>query len=200
MRAMSAALAPPIALAIDSVARLAAIEIAEGAAHDYRDALGLDWEELAALAAWLPALAPSTTAFGAEKRPTPCDDEAALRELLRSQCVAPAPLASILSAIVARRSMREDHLWQDMGFPHRAALSQFIACAFPRLHAANDRDMKWKRFFYRALCEAEGFSLCAVPHCRDCTDFERCFGAEDGQSAFARRARAEADGLASPVG
>jgi nitrogen fixation protein NifQ len=64
-----------------------------------------------------------------------------------------------------------------------------MAAAFPRLHAANDRDMKWKRFFYRSLCEAEGFSLCAVPHCRDCADFERCFGVEDGQSAFARRAR-----------
>jgi nitrogen fixation protein NifQ len=197
---MRATLAPPIALAIESVARLAAIEIAEGAACDFGEALGLDADELSALRVWLPELAPSTAAFEASKQPAICDDEAALRELLRSQCVASRPLASILPAIVARRSMREDHLWQDMGFPHRAALSQFISCAFPRLHAANDRDMKWKRFFYRALCEAEGFSLCAVPHCRDCADFERCFGAEDGQSAFARRARVESDGLAADVG
>ena len=49
-------------------------------------------------------------------------------------------------------------------------------------------DQKWPD---RALCEAEGFSLCSVPHCRDCSDFERCFGAEDGESAFARRARGD---------
>ena len=186
---MFAALAPAIAVAISSVAELAAIGIAEGVAGGFEDALGLSPDELEALSVWLPSLAPARCASATAR--VPCDDESALRALLCAACVAPPPLATILPAIVARRSMREDHLWQDLGLPHRVALSQFMACAFPSLYAANDRDMKWKRFFYRALCEAEGFALCAVPHCRDCADFDRCFGAEDGQSAFARRARIE---------
>jgi len=185
---MRAALPPALQLAIECALDLAEIERAEGLVATLGDALGLDADELAALAPWRPSL----IADAGSKR-EPCDDEAALRALLTTACVAPAPCTTILPAIVARRSMREDHLWQDLGLPHRAALSELMAVAFPRLHAANDRDMKWKRFFYRALCAAEGFSLCAVPHCRDCADFERCFGVEDGQSAFVRRARLAAE-------
>jgi nitrogen fixation protein NifQ len=45
--------------------------------------------------------------------------------------------------------------------------------------------MRWKRFFYRMLCEAEGFTLCSTPVCTDCTDFDLCFGEETGESRLA---------------
>ena len=186
---MRAEIAAAILFAVRCVVELGLLEVAEDAACDLAAAIGLDEAALDALAPWHPSLAQSKGALGAER--IACDDEIALRSLLEAACVAPPPFTTILPAIVARRSMREDHLWQDLGLPHRAALSQLMAAAFPSLYSGNDRDMKWKRFFYRALCEAEGFSLCAVPHCRDCSDFERCFGAEDGESAFARRARGE---------
>jgi nitrogen fixation protein NifQ len=50
--------------------------------------------------------------------------------------------------------------------------------------------MKWKKFFYRSLCELEGFVLCASPSCRECSDFHDCFGDESGESALARLADA----------
>jgi nitrogen fixation protein NifQ len=40
--------------------------------------------------------------------------------------------------------------------------------------------MKWKKFFYRCLCEMEGFSLCAAPSCAECSDYAACFGEETG--------------------
>ena len=186
---MRAEIAAPILFAVQCVVELGLLEIAEGAACDLKAAIGLDDAGLGALAPWHSSLVEAKSASGAVE--VACDDEIALRTLLEAACVAPPPFKTILPAIVARRSMREDHLWQDLGLPHRAALSQLMAAAFPGLYTGNDRDMKWKRFFYRTLCEAEGFSLCAVPHCRDCSDFERCFGAEDGESAFARRARGD---------
>ena len=186
---MRAEIAPAILLAVQCVIELGLLEVAEGAACDLNAAIGLDDAGLDALAPWHPSLVKAKSASGAAQ--VACDDELALRSVLESACVAPPPFNTVLPVIVARRSMREDHLWQDLGLPHRAALSQLMAAAFPSLYQRNDRDMKWKRFFYRTLCEAEGFSLCAVPHCRDCSDFERCFGAEDGESAFARRARGD---------
>jgi len=186
---MRAEIAAPILFAVQCVVELGLLEVAEGSSVDLAAAVGLDDAGLVALAPWHPSLVQAKSSSGAAW--VPCDDEVALRALLESACAAPPPFNQILPAIVARRSMREDHLWQDLGLPHRAALSQLMAVAFPRLYVGNDRDMKWKRFFYRTLCEAEGLSLCAVPHCRDCSDFERCFGAEDGESAFARRARGQ---------
>ncbi len=49
--------------------------------------------------------------------------------------------------------------------------------------------MKWKKYFYRRLCELEGFTLCTAPSCRECCDFDRCFGAEHGESLLARSRR-----------
>jgi nitrogen fixation protein NifQ len=81
------------------------------------------------------------------------------------------------------------HLWQDLGLANRAELSQLIARWFPRLSAGNVGNMKWKKFFYRKLCELEGFTLCAAPTCAECSDFHDCFGDEDAESGLARLSR-----------
>ena len=95
-----------------------------------------------------------------------------------------------LAAMVARRAMRPNHLWQDLGLADRSWLNELLRRYFPALHAGNTSDMKWKKYFYRRLCEMEGFSLCTAPSCRECCDFDRCFGAEDGESLLAQRRRA----------
>ncbi|MFN4063903.1 nitrogen fixation protein NifQ [Azoarcus communis] len=82
------------------------------------------------------------------------------------------------ACIVATACMGDDHLWQDLGLPTRRELSQLIALNFPALAEANNRDMKWKKFLYRELCQREGIYVCASPSCEACTDYAVCFGPE----------------------
>lgn len=98
-----------------------------------------------------------------------------------------------LAAIVARRALGPNHLWQDMGFANRRELNAMFRRHFPSLVALNSGDMKWKKFFYRQLCEREGLMLCKSPNCEVCDDFSACFSAEDGDplSTLARVARGE---------
>jgi len=100
--------------------------------------------------------------------------------------------SSWLASILARRAMGEDHLWQDLGLFNRGELNRLLARHFPALHAGNTKNMRWKKFFYRRLCEIEGFSLCTAPHCSVCVDFDSCFGDEDGLSRLAMAGRAAA--------
>ena len=61
---------------------------------------------------------------------------------------------------VALASLGNNHLWQDMGLASRAELSELLGRHFPGLVAKNTGNMKWKKFFYRQLCEREGLSIC----------------------------------------
>ncbi len=72
-----------------------------------------------------------------------------------------------------------DHLWQDIGFWQRQDLSQFLQHNFPELARRNHKDMKWKKFLYKQLCEAEGLNLCRAPSCEVCDDYSNCFGSEE---------------------
>jgi len=86
--------------------------------------------------------------------------------------------AADFAVIVATACMGADHLWQDLGLPSRRELSQLIALNFPALATANNRDMKWKKFLYRELCQREGIYVCTSPSCEACTDYAACFGPE----------------------
>lgn len=99
-------------------------------------------------------------------------------------------LADILPTVIAHRAMRPDHLWQDLGLFDRGDLNRLLARHFPTLHAGNTANMRWKKYFYRKLCEAEGFALCIAPSCSVCADFASCFGEEDGESRMAAARRA----------
>ena len=118
------------------------------------------------------------------------DEEEMLRELLASHAAADDAAARWLVPLVARRALRDDHLWQDLGLTNRGELNRLLQRHFPALHARNTNNMRWKKFFYRQICEAEGFSLCSAPHCQVCVDFSSCFSEEDGLSRLAAIARA----------
>ncbi|MBI5163767.1 MAG: nitrogen fixation protein NifQ, partial [Magnetospirillum sp.] len=92
-----------------------------------------------------------------------------------------------LAAMVVRRSLKPDHLWQDLGLADRSDLSGLLLKHFHPLAVLNDRDMKWKKFFYRQLCLAEEVLVCKSPVCDACTDFAHCFGDEAGMSLLAGR-------------
>ncbi len=79
---------------------------------------------------------------------------------------------------LACASLGDDHLWQDLHLPSRRELSALIGHWFPALAARNDGDMKWKRFFYKQLCERAELFICKAPSCGVCTDYGRCFGPE----------------------
>jgi nitrogen fixation protein NifQ len=150
-------------------------------------AIGLTRGEMAALARdWLPgardcvdiSTLPDTASFD--------DEEEQLRQLLRTHQAGSGSEAQWLVSMIARRSMSANHLWQDLGLWSRADLNRLMAERFPGLASRNTSNMKWKKFFYRMLCEMEGFTLCTAPTCRECNDFDNCFGEETGESALAR--------------
>ncbi|GAB2182162.1 hypothetical protein DLREEDagrD3_23850 [Denitratisoma sp. agr-D3] len=87
-----------------------------------------------------------------------------------------------LSHAIATACLSSNHLWQDLGLPNRAVLSCLMTTYFPRLAALNVGDMKWKKFFYRQLCEKEEILICKSPNCMVCDDHGVCFGAEEGES------------------
>lgn len=80
---------------------------------------------------------------------------------------------------VATACMGDDHLWQDMDLPSRAVLSQLLDRYFTALSRRNTGDMKWKKFFYKQLCERAEIFICKSPSCGTCIDYDRCFGSED---------------------
>lgn len=82
-------------------------------------------------------------------------------------------------AIIVAGSLGSDHLWQDLGLWNRNQLSAMLEHNFPELAAKNDKNMKWKKFLYKQLCESEGLYLCRVPSCDLCIDYHKCYGAED---------------------
>jgi nitrogen fixation protein NifQ len=84
-----------------------------------------------------------------------------------------------LTAILVAGCLGEDHLWQDLGLWSRQDLSALVAYNFPSVAAANYQDMKWKKFLYKQLCEAEGIYVCRAPSCETCVDYPRCFGPEN---------------------
>lgn len=184
-RAAARPLSPVVAEALACVVVLAA---AEARRHDETVAarLGLSRADLAVLLGQLPQLAPLVGDPAAGEDPAVSDEEDQVRLLLLLSRGEETDDTRRVACIMARRAMEADHLWQDMGLPSRAELGALIAEVFPALHARNTRNMRWKKFFYRQLCEREGFVLCAAPSCGACADYAGCFGPEDGESGLSR--------------
>jgi len=81
-----------------------------------------------------------------------------------------------MAYIVATACMASDHLWQDLGLWSRLDLTRLMQSNFPALAQRNNRDMKWKKFLYKQLCEKAGVYVCRSPSCEVCADYTRCFG------------------------
>lgn len=128
------------------------------------------------------------------------DDEAVMvRDLLLAQRSTGGEVGRWLAAMIARRAMEPNHLWEDLGLRERAELSRLLTRHFAPLAARNTRNMRWKRFFYRMLCEDDGFVMCTTPVCTQCNDFDLCFGEESGESRMAERRRAFLRGVDGPL-
>ena len=171
------------------VASIFAISIQEMEA-DHRplgDGTGLGPAEIAAVVGdMFPARASDIAAMTQGLSPVIDEEEQSVRDILLMYADGDPRLALPMAAMVARRCKSPHHLWQDLGLRNRGELSQLMNRNFGALARRNTNDMKWKRFLYRMVCGAEGFTLCTAPVCTDCDDFEHCFGAEDGEARLAR--------------
>ncbi|MCP3392417.1 nitrogen fixation protein NifQ [Bradyrhizobium sp. CCGB12] len=118
------------------------------------------------------------------------DEEVAMiRDLLLGQQSTKGRISGWLAAMVARRAIEPNHLWEDLGLRNRGELSRLLSRHFAPLAARNINNMRWKRFFYRTLCENDGLVMCTAPVCTQCNEFNVCFGAESGESRMAERRR-----------
>ena len=102
-----------------------------------------------------------------------------LRRLLLQHRTGRSASEHWLADIVVAGCLGSDHLWQDLGLWDRDCLSRLMHDNFAPLAGRNDRDMKWKKFLYKQLCEAEGVYICRSPSCEVCVDYAFCFGPEE---------------------
>ncbi len=84
-----------------------------------------------------------------------------------------------IASIVSTACLAQNHLWQDLGLWSRKDLTRLLQENFPTLAARNNHNMKWKKFFYKQLCDAEGIYICRSPSCEVCSDFQKCFEPEE---------------------
>lgn len=87
-----------------------------------------------------------------------------------------------IGAMIIAGCTGHHHLWEDLGLFSRTDLTAMIQLNFPELAQANSRDMKWKKFIYKQLCDREGIYACPAPTCDACADFKVCFAPEDRPS------------------
>jgi nitrogen fixation protein NifQ len=106
----------------------------------------------------------------------------------------PAEMAWLVAQAVAVACLGDDHLWQDLRLAHRGELGALLRHWFPSLVALNTGDMKWKKFFYRQLCQQAEILICKSPSCAVCSDHAQCFEAPEDAAAAPRRCRCGAAG------
>lgn len=81
--------------------------------------------------------------------------------------------------ILAARAAHPGHLWIAMGLFNRTQLSDAIHRHLPTLAQSNRQNMRWKKFFFKQVCEAKGGMFCAAPNCGECSDYKLCFVDQD---------------------
>jgi nitrogen fixation protein NifQ len=143
------------------------------------------------LARWFPGadqqLALDWQALAQADRIEPRYDE--IEELVALLTEAAAPLAGAqeetlwLAHALGQASLGDNHLWQDLHLPSRRELSALMSRWFPLLAERNDRDMKWKKFLYKQLCDKAELLICRAPSCGVCSDYANCYGPEDAVAA-----------------
>jgi nitrogen fixation protein NifQ len=84
-----------------------------------------------------------------------------------------------LAHAIASGCMGSDHLYHDMGLPDRRTLSGLLEQYFTTLFQKNIHNMKWKKFFYKQLCDRAEVIMCPARNCQSCIDYKNCFSSEE---------------------
>lgn len=112
-----------------------------------------------------------------------CGELFAMKEEERSQLIdllchyrnKQDPSSEKMAVIIATACLTKFHLWESLGLEERTQLGEIIKHNFPELYALNTENMRWKRFFYRQLCEQDGDYICRSPSCEECKSYAECF-------------------------
>lgn len=102
-------------------------------------------------------------------------EEADFRNLLLNHRSRGVEVEQWLAHIIVRRSLCPDHLWSNLGVRSRKELSETLYRHFRPLAEKNVQDMRWKKFFYRQMCQTEGIVVCKSPVCDTCPDYSEYF-------------------------
>jgi nitrogen fixation protein NifQ len=87
-----------------------------------------------------------------------------------------------IASILAATALHSSHLWEDLGLMGRQEVSQVINRNFPSLGRLNlGSKMRWKKFFYRKLCEKNGLNICRSPNCQTCDEYSTCFSPDQSE-------------------
>jgi nitrogen fixation protein NifQ len=169
-------------------ASLLAVGAAEGGVIG--DRVGLADDDLTALMErWFPMALDLVERWHPTTVAAEDDEIAMVRDLLLAHRSTDHEDSRWLAFMIARRAMESNHLWEDLGLRDRTELSRLLTRHFAPLATRNVKNMRWKRFFYRMLCEGDGFVMCSTPVCTDCRDFDLCFAEESGESRLANTRR-----------
>ncbi|MFC3608329.1 nitrogen fixation protein NifQ [Stutzerimonas tarimensis] len=106
------------------------------------------------------------------------DEWSELRALLLAGRAGNDPDEAVMASVVSAACLGGDHLWRDLGLPSRLELHALLTHNFPLLASRNLNNMRWKKFFYKQLCEQDGGYVCRSPSCEQCPTYHDCFGEE----------------------
>lgn len=125
-----------------------------------------------------PAPSAECDALRAELLELRRDEWQELRDLLLADRRGSDAHEGRIASIVAAACLGGDHLWRDLGLASREQLRELLEYNFPRLASRNVNNMRWKKFFYKQLCEQDGGYVCRSPSCEHCPTYHDCFGEE----------------------
>lgn len=74
----------------------------------------------------------------------------------------------VIAPFIAKTSLKENHLYQDLGFKNRIEMGKYMNEHFPKLSEIKPKDKLWKKFIYDSVGEV-------APACEFCKDSVNCF-------------------------
>jgi nitrogen fixation protein NifQ len=74
----------------------------------------------------------------------------------------------VIAPHIAAMSLKENHLYQDLGFTNRVQMGRYMKCHFPKLAEKKPVDKLWKKFIYDSIGKV-------APACFTCKDQSNCF-------------------------
>jgi len=77
----------------------------------------------------------------------------------------------VIAPHIAAMSLKENHLYQDLGFKNRVQMGRYMKCHFPVLAEIKPLDKLWKKFIYDSIGRI-------APACFTCKDQSNCFACQ----------------------
>ena len=77
----------------------------------------------------------------------------------------------VIAPHIAAMSLKQNHLYHDLGFKNRVQMGRYMKCHFPKLAEMKPLDKLWKKFIYDSVGRV-------APACFTCKDQNNCFACQ----------------------